>query len=349
MTEQTAKQRSLYPWLVKPYIGLASDFSQARLHHALLISSGTALGKSQLVARLTELIHCQTPNENKACGQCQDCQLHQAGTHADFYHVQSLENKTQISIEQVRSVSKKLTDTGLVNQRRIVFIHDADSMTEAASNALLKILEEPPKHVYFVLTTSAIAKIPATILSRCLKITLQQPPSDKLIAWLTRKSDKAITPAQFALLGNSPLAALEALENNSVDHIESLIAQCNQMYHAWGSKNEDLASVSVIELSELLASLTSHKTTPMSLVQLVAMLKQINLWIAKGQMLGRAPIDALSSNLYASSLSIDTKALVNLDSELAQLHHLLMSNSGVNGALQLQNLLIKTTDQIING
>ncbi|MGB1296885.1 MAG: hypothetical protein ACPG8A_01360 [Psychrobium sp.] len=348
MTEQASKQRSLYPWLVKAYMGLANDYSQQRLHHALLLSSAKALGKSQLVCRLAELIHCQEPAVNKACGQCQNCQLHLSQTHADFYRVEPLEGKSQISIEQVRALSKKIMDTGLVNQRRVVFINGAEQMTESAANALLKILEEPPKHVYFILTTSHISRLPATILSRCYKLALQQPPLDKLMAWLARKTERSISQTQFSLLGHSPISAIEALEDNRIELVEQLCCASNTLYIAWQRGHLDHAYACVIELTEQITAIANHKTNPIALHELCSMLQQINHWILKGQMVESTPIEGFAIELFQKESNIDVAALLDLGSELAQLRLLMQSNTGVNGILQLQNLLIKATDNIIN-
>lgn len=346
MSDKALTQRSLYPWLVKSYLSLAEDLAANRLHHAVLLSSNTHLGKHQLVERVTQLIHCQQPINNKACRQCQDCQLHLAGTHADFYEIVCLENKAQISIEQIRQFSRKITDTGLVNQRRVVFIRDIDTMTESAANALLKVLEEPPAHVYFLLTTSQLSQVTATVLSRCLKITIAQPPTDKLVMWLNRKTQQSISVEQLALLGNSPLAALDALNNNLFESLNTLLSQCNTLYLAWQNKQNENAYSAVIDLAATLQQLQNDKKNPVELSQLIAILSRINQWVIKGQLLKNTTHHSLASELIESTMPINAKCLTMLDSQLHQLRHLLLSNSGVNGVMQLQNSLIKVTDDI---
>ena len=344
---ETKPQQSLYPWLVKPYLSLVNDLSNDRLHHALLFHSSASLGKSQLLGRLVKLIHCSSVSENKACGECQHCQLHASNTHADYYHVGCLDNKNQISIAQIRTLSQKLMGTGLVNKRRVVIIESVELMTESAQNALLKILEEPPLHVYFLLSTSNVAQVSATILSRCFKVLIQQPERDKLLHWLERKSGKSITRGQLALLGDSPLKAIDALMNGQLQQISPLLDQYNALYLAWQSCQLDNAYSAVIMVAQEIEKLVNNKNSPLIFDESLMMLIRFNHWVAKGQLVPNLDNSLLAQPLQTGVNTIDALSLTEFDQKMNQLRHQLADNTGLNGLMQLRSIMIEITERII--
>lgn len=344
---ETKPQQSLYPWLVKPYLSLANDLSNERLHHALLFHSSASLGKSQLLKRLVKLIHCSRVNENKTCGECQHCQLHASNTHADYYHIGCLDNKKQISIEQIRILSQKLMGTGLVSKRRVVVIESIELMTESAQNSLLKILEEPPLHVYFLLSTSNLALVSATILSRCFKVHIQQPQRDKLLQWLERKSGTPITRDQLSLLGDSPLKAIDALMNGRLEQISTMLDQCNALYLAWQNSRHDNAISATIMLTQEVEKLANDKNNPLTFDESLSMLIRFNHWVAKGQVVSNQDNSLLALPLQKSVNKIDALSLTEFDQNMNQLRHQLSDNNGLNGLMQLRSIMIEITERII--
>lgn len=346
MTDMTPT-RSLYPWLMKDYLTLATGLSVNKLHHATLLCGAQGIGKHQLVERLTELIHCQQPTHNKACGNCQDCQLHAGNSHADYYHVACLEAKSQISIEQIRLLSKKLMATGLVNQRRVVVIESINLMTQSAANALLKILEEPPKHVYFLLSASSLSQVPATILSRCFKLNLKLPASDKLVPWLCKKSGKTISPHQLSLLGNSPLRALLALEQDYFSAIDAFTLALNSLYTHWAQRETQLSYCDTLDSVSHFDSIIKAKNPVSSDGELIALIQRFNHEALKGQFGVHTSESMLTAPLLEQLHKIPAIALSNFAQNLGQLNKMMLSNSGLNSGLQLQNAINQTTQEIM--
>jgi DNA polymerase III delta' subunit len=353
---QPAQQRSLYPWLMKDYLALASDYSKNRLHHALLICGTAGLGKHQLVERFSQLIQCQQPIDNKACGQCQDCQLHHSKTHPDFYHVTKEEGKAQISIEKIRLLSKKIIATGLVNQRRVVVIEPLNSLTESAANALLKILEEPPKHVYFLLSTPSNQHIPATIMSRCFKLSVSMPPPTRVLAWLEKKTGNTITPSQLDLLGATPLRALSAIESGFYQALEQVINTLNDLYLAWSNKDINQAFSATLALNEQIEKLMANTTMSTDIDELLSIIQRFNQQVLKCQLSQHRLSSSLNQVSQASLLvnnslignthKIPPTLLLNFSSRLATLKRLLSNNNGLNASMQLQRSINQTTQEI---
>lgn len=348
---QPAPQRSLYPWLMKDYLALASDFSKNKLHHALLMCGSAGLGKHQLVERLSQLIQCQQPIDNKACGQCQDCQLHHSKTHPDFYYVTKEEGKAQISIEKIRFLSKKIIATGLVNQRRMVVIEPLNSLTESAANALLKILEEPPKHVYFLLTTPSSQHIPATIMSRCFKLNLTLPPPDRVLAWLDKKSGTSITPSQLDLLGATPLRALSAINSGLYPALDEVINKLNALYIAWSHQDENQGFSAMLSLNEHIDKLIANAAMSTNIEELLSIIQRFNQQVLKVQLSPNQtsqPLLLVNALLIGNVRKIPPTRLLNFSSRLATLKRLLSNNNGLNASMQLQRCISQTTQEIMD-
>jgi len=147
--------------------------------------------------------------------------------HPDFKHIEPIESdddesskrktvrKKNIAIHQIRELSEYLElsahqETG----RRIVLIEPADSLNQAASNALLKILEEPPENTLFILVTSQAQKLIATIRSRCQLLELRGPSLDEARVFLDGQKI-AYEKSLLSFTGGSPFNAMKELENQS--------------------------------------------------------------------------------------------------------------------------------------
>ena len=155
----------LYPWVVPTYHKISQTFSEGLGHHALLIKADQGLGAERLFDALTTRIMCQTP-DNVACGHCHACHLMAAQSHPDFHVLASQEGK-DIGVDQVRAINEVVSQHAQQNGNKLVYIQDAERLTEAAANALLKTLEEPHPNTYFLLQTEPSSSLLATIYSRC--------------------------------------------------------------------------------------------------------------------------------------------------------------------------------------
>ncbi|NRA62027.1 MAG: AAA family ATPase [Psychrobium sp.] len=343
--------RSLYPWLRENYQTLSKDFSQDKLHHAILLCGASGMGKSQLVDRLVELIHCQSPVQNKACGQCQQCLLHQSSTHPDIYRVQRIDNKAQISIEQIRTISKKILNSGLVSKRRIVVIDELHLLTVSASNALLKVLEEPPKHVYFLLSSSQHSQLAATIISRCYQCRIKVPSANNLAAWLAKKSGQQVSPRQMAMFEYAPLQILHALEQDSFvntdlicDLFIDLLAKCATAKPGanatrGANTNGNMAVLTLINALKEKDSVNAQQS--------IGLLQLISNNIVKG-LLGVAPKsdNLISSDQQALVKGLPVHAMLGFGSDLAGLKKQLKNSPSLNPLLQLQSILVKLVPSV---
>lgn len=204
-----------YPWLRPAYEQLIAGYQAGRGHHALLVQALPGMGEDALIYAITRYLMCQRPDGQKSCGQCHSCQLMQAGTHPDFYHVEPEKGKSSLGVDAVRTISEKLYEHARLGGARVVWINDVALLTDAASNALLKTLEEPPENTWFFMACHEPARLLATLRSRCRLWHLAPPAEGWSLAWLQREvtvSQEAALAA-LRLSGGAPAAALELLEH----------------------------------------------------------------------------------------------------------------------------------------
>jgi len=202
-----------YPWLNQPYRQIISQHQAGRGHHALLLHSLTGMGEASLVWGISRWLMCQRRDGLKSCGACHACQLMQANTHPDWYRLEAEKGKSALGIDAVRSVTEKLYHHAQQGGAKVVWIPDAAQLTEAAANALLKTLEEPPKNTWFLLNSQQPAQLLATLRSRCFTFHLAPPDEAPGLQWLLKQRPITEQDALTALRlsGGAPAAALDLL------------------------------------------------------------------------------------------------------------------------------------------
>lgn len=151
----------------------ATVIAANELSHAYLFVGATNSGKMALAQWLAQRLFCTNLQNGQPCGQCAECQRIEEGNNPDYLIIKT-ETRT-IGVDEIRGLKQELSKSGLEGQQRVFVIQDADKMTPAAANSLLKFLEEPASQVLIILTTTRLARILPTIQSRLQIVTLQAP------------------------------------------------------------------------------------------------------------------------------------------------------------------------------
>jgi DNA polymerase-3 subunit delta' len=133
-----------------------------------------------------------------------------AAQHPDFFAVHPIEDSKLIRVEQIRALSEQLVLTAHAGGATVALISPADSMNANAANALLKSLEEPRAAVTLILVTATPSRLPATILSRCLRLRIATPSRAASVAWLERQRGAGPWATVLEVLGDAPFEALQA-------------------------------------------------------------------------------------------------------------------------------------------
>jgi DNA polymerase-3 subunit delta' len=214
---------------------LARSLEKDMLSHAYLFFGPPQVGKMTLALNLAQSVNCVESSSSRPCGECSQCLRIAAGQHSDVQVIDLVENasgsgiRKEIGIDQVREVQHSATLKPYEGKYRVLIFQEASLLSAEASNALLKLLEEPPESVLFILLTSSGESIFPTIVSRCQLVDLKPLPLDTISRELQEVLD---TPPQEAMdlarLSKGRIGwALEAAKNPKL--MEDYTAELGRM------------------------------------------------------------------------------------------------------------------------
>ncbi len=172
---------ALPKWLHANQLEIGTLKANQALSHALLLMGKDGGGQHVLANQIAIDILCDQKHLNKACGECHSCRLNESSTHPDFHLLDGREGT--IKVDQIRQIITKVATSPHVSHAKVVVLAQAASMNLNAANAVLKVLEEPPKGTFFILTADASSQLIATVRSRCLLVNLPQPSVQQVVEW----------------------------------------------------------------------------------------------------------------------------------------------------------------------
>ncbi|WP_037037341.1 DNA polymerase III subunit delta' [Rahnella sp. WP5] len=218
-----------YPWLSGPYRQLVGQYLTGRGHHALLMHAAAGMGDEALVYGLSRWLLCRHKDGEKSCGTCHSCQLMIAGNHPDWHILQPEKGKNSLGIDPVRQLIETLYNYSQQGGAKVVWIPQTEMLTEAAANALLKTLEEPPAGTYFLLGCREPSALLATIRSRCFYWHLPVPEETLAVHWINRQlsADPVAIKTALRLANGGPLSAIELLQP---ERWKQRVVLCQQLY-----------------------------------------------------------------------------------------------------------------------
>ena len=153
-----------------------------RVAHAYLFAGSRGTGKTTLARLLAKAVNCLNPNPTKRPdNECEHCKAVNENRFLDLIEIDAASNT---SVDDVRDLRDKINFSPSQGKYKIYIIDEVHMLSTAAFNALLKTLEEPPPHAIFVLATTEIHKIPATVLSRCQRHEFRRLPVDEIVTQL---------------------------------------------------------------------------------------------------------------------------------------------------------------------
>ena len=217
-------------WLQSFASGWQAREAQGRLPHAVLLSGQPGVGKRAAAIWLAK--------RRLGLGAPEPLPQYpvEIPGHADLRWVHKPEDRESIGIDQVRELIDELSLTSYEGGAKVEVIEPADIMTADAANSLLKTLEEPPGDALLVLLADRVGRLPATIFSRCQRISVPAPPASVSLAWLDRLRPGTEWAAALEVAGGAPLAAIEALE--TLDDTERMAREFAALAEGRGSPVE---------------------------------------------------------------------------------------------------------------
>jgi len=165
---------------------LKNAISQARISHAYLFSGPRGVGKTSTARILAKALNCKSGPTPSPCGTCESCTAITDGSSVDVTEIDGASNN---SVDDIRDLRERVKYAPSGGKYKVYIIDEVHMLSTSAFNALLKTLEEPPSHVIFVLATTEMKKIPATVLSRCQHMPFRRISSSMIKTRLRQISD----------------------------------------------------------------------------------------------------------------------------------------------------------------
>ena len=150
---------------------LKRQVASGRLSHAYLFTGTRGTGKTTCAKILSRAVNCQNPVDGNPCNQCPACLGIENGSILDVLELDAASNN---GVDQVRALRDEAVYTPAAVRKRVYIVDEVHMLSTPAFNALLKILEEPPEHLMFILATTELHKVPATIKSRCQQFSFKR-------------------------------------------------------------------------------------------------------------------------------------------------------------------------------
>lgn len=185
---------------------LKNEVASKRISHAYLFTGSRGTGKTSCAKILAKAINCENPVDGSPCGKCESCQSIENETCLDVAEIDAASNN---GVENIRDMREEIVFTPSKCKYRVYIVDEVHMLSPGAFNAFLKTLEEPPKHVVFILATTELQKLPLTIISRCQKFRfyrLSQEAIEKRIKYICHEEnieieDKAVSAIALAADG----------------------------------------------------------------------------------------------------------------------------------------------------
>ncbi len=160
---------------------LKNELDSGKTVHAYLFTGTRGTGKTSCAKILAKAVNCQNTVNGDPCGKCEMCQAITAGEITDIVEIDAASNN---GVDDIRELREQVNFTPAAAKYRVYIIDEVHMLSGPAFNALLKTLEEPPEHVIFILATTEVHKLPATILSRCQRFDFRRIDSGEIVSRL---------------------------------------------------------------------------------------------------------------------------------------------------------------------
>lgn len=160
---------------------LKNELVSGRVAHAYLFTGSRGTGKTTCAKILSKAVNCLSPHDGDPCNECEICRGIDNGSVLDVIEIDAASNN---GVDNIRDLRDEANFTPVKAKYRVYIIDEVHMLSTGAFNALLKILEEPPEHVIFILATTEVHKLPATILSRCQRFDFKRITPEDICARL---------------------------------------------------------------------------------------------------------------------------------------------------------------------
>ncbi len=197
---------------------LQRQVAEGRLSHAYLFTGTRGTGKTTCAKILSRAVNCEQPENGNPCNRCPSCLGIESGRFLDVVELDAASNN---GVDSVRALRDEAIYSPAQVKKRVYIVDEVHMLSTPAFNALLKILEEPPEHLMFILATTELHKVPATILSRCQRFAFRRIRPQDIVRRLNY-----IAQQEHIDLKENGAALLARLSDGALRDALSLLDQC---------------------------------------------------------------------------------------------------------------------------
>ena len=234
---------------------IKTQLQNGQLSHAYLFTGSRGTGKTSCAKILAKAVNCENPQDGNPCNCCPSCRAIDSGACMDVLEIDAASNN---GVDNVRDLRDDAVYTPSQVKMRVYIIDEVHMLSISAFNALLKIIEEPPEHLLFILATTELHKVPATILSRCQRFAFRRISQEDIAARL-----QYVAYQENIDLEDSAARVLARMADGGMRDALSLLDQCaaatvgelnaERVYACLGIAGQQKAS-------EMMAYIARHET-----------------------------------------------------------------------------------------
>lgn len=197
---------------------LMHEVETGRFSHAYLFTGSRGTGKTTCAKILSKAVNCLHPVNGNPCNECEICRGIDDGSVLDVTEIDAASNN---GVDNIRDLREEANFTPAAARFRVYIIDEVHMLSQGAFNALLKTLEEPPEHVLFILATTEVQKLPATILSRCQRFDFRRIPVEDICARL-----KEVAKNEDIALHDDAALLIARIADGALRDALSILDQC---------------------------------------------------------------------------------------------------------------------------
>ncbi|MCH5321876.1 MAG: DNA polymerase III subunit gamma/tau [Eubacterium sp.] len=215
---------------------LKNEIKENRISHAYLFTGSRGTGKTTCAKILAKAVNCENLVDGEPCNECEVCRGLDGGTIYDVVEIDAASNN---GVDNIRDLREEANYTPSRGRYRVYIIDEVHMLSTGAFNALLKTLEEPPSHVIFILATTEVHKLPATILSRCQRFDFKRIQPETMAVRL-----KEVASLEGMTLADDAATLIARIADGALRDGLSILDQC-------GSRNKNIDSQLVSQVAGL--------------------------------------------------------------------------------------------------
>ena len=197
---------------------LKNEVSSGRIAHAYIFTGSRGTGKTTCAKILSKAVNCLNPKNGDPCNECENCKGIDSGSLLDVVEIDAASNN---GVDNIRDLREETAYTPASAKYRVYIIDEAHMLSTGAFNALLKTLEEPPAYVVFILATTEVHKIPATVMSRCQRFDFHRIPAGFIVKRLA-----FVASQENIKLDDAAAEMIARLADGGMRDALSLLDQC---------------------------------------------------------------------------------------------------------------------------